>query len=109
MLLRLHRHEVEVAHDGATAIDAARRFKPQVVLLDIGLPHMNGYEVARRLRALPDTERVLIIALSGYGRAEDRQRSKQAGFNEHLVKPAHPDQINALIANSQRDPLPTSY
>jgi two-component system CheB/CheR fusion protein len=69
-----------------------------VVLLDIGLPGMDGYEVAKRLRTFPETREVLLIALTGYGREEDRARSKAAGFDHHLVKPVEPEALNVLIA-----------
>lgn len=97
-LLRLDGHQVATTYDGSNAIEAARTFKPEVVLLDIGLPGMDGLEVARRLRKLPATEAALLIAISGYGQAEDRQRSVAAGFDEHLIKPADPARLNALIA-----------
>ena len=69
-----------------------------MVLLDIGLPGMNGYEVAKRLRTFPETRQVLLIALTGYGQKEDRARSKAAGFDRHLVKPVEPETLNKLIA-----------
>ncbi len=87
MLLSLEGHEVRVAHDGATALLAAEAFKPEIVFLDIGLPHIDGYEVARRLRARPAMEQAVLIALTGYGQDDDRRRSHEAGFNSHLVKP----------------------
>lgn len=98
LLLRLQKHTVATAHDGAAAFAAAQTFKPEVVLLDIGLPDLDGYQVARRLRALPDGPALLLIAVSGYGRAEDLQRSEDAGFDHHLVKPVDVNQLNALIA-----------
>ena len=97
MLLTLRSHEVEVAHDGPTAIEAARRFQPQVIVCDIGLPHMNGYEVARQVRALADIARPTMIALSGYGQDEDRRRGGEAGFEHHLVKPVEPRALFALL------------
>jgi two-component system CheB/CheR fusion protein len=97
-LLKLEGHEVATSHDGRSAIEVAQSFKPQVVLLDIGLPGMDGLEVARRLRKSPTTEAVLLIAISGYGQVEDRQRSVAAGFDEHLIKPADPARLNAIIA-----------
>jgi CheY-like chemotaxis protein len=87
MLLRVGDHEVRIVHDGLSALDAARAYRPQVVLLDIGLPGLNGYEVAQRLRSDPITKDVLLVAVSGYGQDEDRRRSRQAGFDHHLVKP----------------------
>jgi len=90
LLLQLEGHQVETAADGPTAIAAAQAHLPEVVFLDIGLPGMDGYEVARRLRQLPGAEEILLVALTGYGQEEDRRRSFQCGFNEHLVKALHP-------------------
>jgi CheY-like chemotaxis protein/anti-sigma regulatory factor (Ser/Thr protein kinase) len=86
-LLRVDGQEVRIAHDGPAALEAARGFKPSVVFLDIGLPGMNGFQVARALRAAPETKDCLLIAISGYGQAEDQKNSKEAGFDRHLVKP----------------------
>ena len=77
----------------------AEAFRPEVVLLDIGLPGMNGYEVARRLRAEPNGEDLLIVALTGYGQEEDRRRSKEAGFDEHLLKPPSLDVLQTLFGH----------
>ena len=98
MLLELWGHEIQTALDGPSGIKAAQIFKPEVIILDIGLPGMNGYEVAKCLRQLPGTEKVLLIALSGYGQEEDLRKSKEAGFDHHLVKPADMDQLQALIS-----------
>lgn len=97
LFLRLSGHEVQMAHDGPTAIDAAQMFQPQVVLLDIGLPKLDGYEVARRLREWPEMQKAVFIALTGYGRTEDQRLSRQAGFDHHLVKPVDPEAVEALI------------
>jgi CheY-like chemotaxis protein len=86
LLLKALGHEVEVAHDGRSAIAQAHSFRPHAVLLDIGLPEMNGYEVAQTLRSQGLTD-VVLVAITGYGRSDDRQRSQAAGFDEHLVKP----------------------
>jgi PAS domain S-box-containing protein len=98
MLLELEGHRVRMVHDGPAALDAARTFRPQAVLLDIGLPGMSGYEVARRLRADPDLNPVRLIAVSGYGSPEDKQRSREAGFDLHLVKPVEPADLLILLA-----------
>jgi CheY-like chemotaxis protein len=95
-------HEVEVAHDGPTALEAASRRKPQVVLLDIGLPGMDGYEIARRLRASGGERGPVLIAVSGYGQAEDRRRSREAGIAHHLTKPVDLDTLAALVADPDR-------
>jgi CheY-like chemotaxis protein len=97
-LLRLLGHEVRVAYDGQTGMEAARVFRPQVALLDIGMPGMDGIELGTRLRQEPEFESLLMIALTGYGRDEDRQRSSDAGFNAHLVKPVDVATLNALLA-----------
>jgi signal transduction histidine kinase/DNA-binding response OmpR family regulator len=99
-LLRLQGHHVSLAHDGPTALQAAAAFRPEIVLLDIGLPGMDGYEVARRLR----TERrndVVIAALTGYGRDEDRKRSQAAGIDVHLVKPINLEMLRGLLAQPE--------
>jgi CheY-like chemotaxis protein len=88
---------VDVAHDGPMALEVAQSKAPEVVLLDIGLPEMDGYEVARRLRTLKGLERVILVALTGYGQETDRVRSSAAGFDYHLVKPVDPDTVRELI------------
>jgi PAS domain S-box-containing protein len=96
-VLELNGHRVRVAHDGATGIALARQLKPDVVLCDIGLPDLDGYEVARRLRREEPLRSTHLIAISGYAQPEDRARAKEAGFDQHLAKPARPDELmNAL-------------
>jgi PAS domain S-box-containing protein len=97
LLLQLVGHDVRVAYDGPSALEAARTFQPQIVLLDIGLPGVDGYEVAQRLRAEILVDGAVIVALTGYGQAEDRERSKAAGFDHHLVKPVLPEALNQLL------------
>ncbi|MBX6312346.1 MAG: response regulator [Isosphaeraceae bacterium] len=97
-LLRLLGHAVWLAHDGVAALEAAHIHRPQVVLLDIGLPGMDGYQVAERLRAEEDLKDCLLIAISGYGQERDRHRSQAAGFDHHLVKPVDYDALLALLA-----------
>ncbi len=97
MLLRLRGHEVKVAQDGPTALEAAAGFGPEVVILDIGLPGISGYEVARRLRRDLGLDKALLIALSGYGTDKDRRLSQEAGFDAHLVKPLVPGALEALL------------
>jgi CheY-like chemotaxis protein len=96
-LLELQRHQVEVVHDGEAAVAALSRSEPEVVLLDIGLPGLDGLEVARRIRARGGGHRPLLVAVTGLGRAEDRQRSAEAGFDHHLVKPIDLASLNALL------------
>jgi signal transduction histidine kinase/DNA-binding response OmpR family regulator len=98
MLLTLSGHEVLCAKDGLQALQFAADFGPEVVLLDIGLPLMDGYEVARRLRQMPETRDALLIALTGYGQQGDRQRGKEAGFDGHLLKPVDPRALGEMIA-----------
>ncbi|HEX7383577.1 MAG TPA: ATP-binding protein [Burkholderiaceae bacterium] len=94
--------EVQVAHDGAAALAAFERRPADAALLDLGMPGMDGLEVARRLRALPGGERVRLIALTGWGQAADRARTHEAGFDEHLVKPVDIDALQALLATGER-------
>ncbi len=96
-LLRLWGHEVRVAHSGAIALAIARTYLPRVVFLDIGMPGMDGLEVARRLRQLPGLEGTVLAALTGWGQREDRRRTQQAGFDHHFVKPPEPKTLEALL------------
>ncbi len=97
VLARVFRQEVRVAHDGPSALAEAEGFRPEVVLLDIGMPGMDGYEVARRLRESPWSSGALLVALTGWGQESDRKRSKDAGFDRHLVKPIEPDELGPLL------------
>jgi PAS domain S-box-containing protein len=97
LLLQMHGHDVLAAYEGASALDLATRERPAVILLDIGLPDMNGFELARQLRADPRTAKSVLIALTGYGQPEDREKSLQAGFDHHLVKPAAAEAILSLV------------
>jgi two-component system CheB/CheR fusion protein len=98
LLLRLKGHQVEVAHDGPAALEVALSFEPEVVLLDIGLPGIDGYEVARRLREEARLARALLVALTGYGQEEDRRRARYAGFDHHFTKPVDPTVLYNLIS-----------
>ena len=97
MLLRTFGHDVQTAHDGASALEQARQHTPELVLLDIGLPGTSGYTVGERLRALPGMAKARLVAVTGYGQDEDRQRSADAGFAAHLVKPIDFDALRALL------------
>jgi PAS domain S-box-containing protein len=97
-LLKMWGHTVQVAHDGASALAAARRNRPDVVLLDIGLPGMDGYVVAEQLRAVPGHEGVKLVAVTGYGQESDRRRAALSGFDHHLVKPVDPERLRELLA-----------
>ena len=97
MLLQAVGHEVRVAHDGAEALAIAGDFHPQFAFLDIGLPQLNGYDLARRLRQLPATADTLLVAVTGWGQERDRQLAREAGFEHHLVKPVAFPQIEAIL------------
>jgi two-component system CheB/CheR fusion protein len=90
-------HDVEIAHNGHDALDQAGRFCPRVAILDIGLPDMNGYELAARLRQLPETRDTTLVALTGYGQEEDRRRSAEAGFHHHVIKPVERKTLVAIL------------
>jgi PAS domain S-box-containing protein len=97
LLLELWGHEVYSALDGPSALALAAEHRPEIVLLDIGLPGMTGYEVAQRMRDIPGLERVLLVAVTGYGQQEDRRRTREAGFEYHLIKPVEPEKLRELI------------
>jgi CheY-like chemotaxis protein/anti-sigma regulatory factor (Ser/Thr protein kinase) len=109
-LLEMEGFEVRVAHEGQQALQLAREFLPDVVLLDIGLPGMNGFEVAHGLRSQPESREALLIALTGYGEAESRVRSAEAGFDFHMVKPADVNLLLSMLANpgEARKPVVTA-
>jgi CheY-like chemotaxis protein len=97
-LLRLHGNDVQTVHDGQAALEAVQAGPLDVVILDIGLPGMDGYEVARQMRRQPGGDQLLVVALTGWGEEEDRRRSKEAGFDHHLVKPVAIDVLKKLLA-----------
>jgi CheY-like chemotaxis protein len=101
MLLRLKGNEIRTAYDGIEAVTVAEMFHPQLVLLDIGLPKLNGYDVARRIRQLPWGQDVILVAQTGWGQDEDRRRSEEAGFNFHIVKPVELSRLETLLASAQ--------
>jgi DNA-binding response OmpR family regulator len=101
-LLRLSGHDALLAHDGVGAIEAAERHRPDVVLLDIGLPRMNGHEVCRRLRERPWSNGLVVIAVTGWGQGDESQKWQEAGFDAHLVKPAQYDELAALLSKLSR-------
>ena len=98
LLRRRGGHEVKVVYDGLAALEAAQSFRPEVAFLDIGLPGMDGYKLAQRLRQLPGLEGVLLVALTGYGQEEDRRHALMVGFDEHLTKPVRFDTLQRLVA-----------
>jgi CheY-like chemotaxis protein len=98
LLLEKSGHQARVAYSGPIALQAAVEYQPDLVLLDIGLPEMDGYEVARRLRQHPELQAVSLIALTGYGQETDRHRSRAAGFDHHLVKPVDLQKLQEVLA-----------
>jgi CheY-like chemotaxis protein len=99
-VLRLDGHETDRVYSARDALERSVSFRPDVILLDIGLPEVDGYEVARRLRATPGLERLRLIALTGYGQPEDRARTRAAGFDDHLVKPVEFPALERAIAGA---------
>ena len=99
-LLRAEGHTIEVAYDGERAVEAAAVFRPDAVLLDIGLPGMSGLEACRAIRSQAGNERILIAALTGLGQQEDQLRSKEAGFDAHLVKPVPHERLVQLVSSA---------
>jgi CheY-like chemotaxis protein len=105
MMLSLIGHEVRTARDGLAGVEAASEFRPDVILLDIGMPRLNGYDACRRIRELPGGKEAVIVALSGWGQEEDKRRSREAGFDGHLVKPAEPAALEKLLADMKSTKL----
>jgi CheY-like chemotaxis protein len=100
MILKLGGHETLSVYTAADALTRAAAFQPEVVLLDIGLPGMNGYEVAQQMRELPGLRHVRLVAVTGYGRSEDRLRAREAGFDDHLVKPVEFGALEHTLAGT---------
>ncbi|THC44569.1 ATP-binding protein [Massilia sp. Mn16-1_5] len=105
-LLRLDGHLVQVAHDGAEAVHMAEAFRPETAFLDIGMPRLDGYGAARAIRALPGLQGLRLVALTGWGAQEDRRRSREAGFDAHLLKPAVPEEVRGQLAYGNVSDLP---
>lgn len=102
MLLRLQGHEVRVAYSGMAALEITKTYSPDMVFLDIGMPTMDGYEVARRLRQTPGLEKVVLAALTGWGQQEDRRRTAEAGFDYYFVKPPEPQALEGVLTGLKR-------
>lgn len=100
LFLEMEGHAVRVAHSGTAALEIARTFEPEFALLDVGMPGMNGYELARQLRSLPLARRPTLIAVTGWGTESDKQKAADAGFDRHLTKPVDPDVLVSLIAST---------
>ena len=101
MLLRMIGNETQVAYDGQEAVEAAEQFRAEVVLLDIGLPKLNGLDACRRIRGQPWGKNMVLVALTGWGQVEDRRKSQEAGFDGHLVKPVNYTELMNLLASLQ--------
>ncbi len=101
-LLRMVGHDVRIAYDGVEALGLASEYRPDAIVLDIGMPKMNGYDVAKKLRAEPGGQQMTIIALSGWGQEEDKRRSREAGIDHHLVKPLEPTSLLQVLASNTR-------
>lgn len=101
MFFEMEGHDVRVAYDGAAAVEISASFRPHLVVMDIGMPGMDGFEASRRIRDLPEGHEIVIIALSGHDREEDKARCGEAGFNRHLSKPVHPEDLRNLIQSYQ--------
>ena len=99
MMLKLMGNVIQTAHDGLAAVSAAEQFRPDLILLDIGLPKLNGYDVCRRIRKQEWSNGMVIVALTGWGQEEDRRRSQEAGFDLHLVKPVEIMAIQQLLSD----------
>ena len=99
MMLSMMGHETRTAHDGEAALSTAEEFRPRVVLLDIGLPKLNGYEVAQRIRQEEWGAAMFLVAITGWGQDEDRRRSEDVGMNLHLVKPVEPGALDRVLAD----------
>jgi len=112
LLLRLLGADVRVVNDGPSALQTLSTFRPRVVLLDIGMPGMDGYEAARQIRQQPEFRDVMLIALTGWGQEEDRRRTTQAGFDHHLLKPADMGELQSLfmlLRSNEAGPSPASH
>jgi CheY-like chemotaxis protein len=103
LFLQVKGHSTCMAHDGLTAMALAEQFQPDVLLLDIGLPNLNGLEVARQIQQQPWGEKIVLVAVTGWGQEEDRRCSKEAGFDFHLVKPVDPADLSKLLDSLAAD------
>jgi CheY-like chemotaxis protein len=106
MLLRLAGDEVETAYDGQDGLEIARQWRPDIILLDIGLPRLDGYELARCLRGEFGLQQPVLVATTGYGKDEDRRMSQEAGFDAHLVKPVDLEELRQIMAGLTAGPQP---
>lgn len=101
MFFEMEGHVVQVAYDGLMAVDLAQRFRPQLIVMDIGMPEMDGLEASRRIRRQPEGKEIVIIALSGLDQDDDKRSCAEAGINHHMAKPVRPDDLRAVIRDFQ--------
>jgi len=101
MMLRIMGNETRTAYDGQEGVDVAGEFRPEVVLFDIGMPKLNGYEACRRIREQPWGKRIVLIAVTGWGQDDDRLRSHEAGFDHHMIKPVDPKTLMTMLTGIQ--------
>jgi CheY-like chemotaxis protein len=99
MMLKVMGNDAQTAHDGLEALELAAAFRPELIVLDIGIPNVNGYEVCRRIREQPWGRNIVVAALTGWGQNEDKERSRQAGFDFHMVKPINPALLEDVLAS----------
>jgi CheY-like chemotaxis protein len=104
MLLQSLGHEIRTAHNGLEALEVAEEFHPEVMFLDIAMPKLDGYETARRVRSRPWARHTLLVALTGWGQQSDRERTKQAGFERHIVKPVDLEALRELLTEKRSPP-----
>lgn len=103
MLLRLMGNDVRTVNDGLEAVEQAAEFKPDVILMDIGMPRLNGYEAARLIREQPWSRGTMLVALTGWGQEEDKRKATEAGFDKHFTKPLDPAELRKLIVEFRAD------
>jgi CheY-like chemotaxis protein len=101
VVLQMMGNEVLIVHDGVGAVEAAAQFRPDLILLDIGMPRMNGYEAARRIRDEPWGKQIVLVAVTGWSKAEEKQRADQAGFDHHFTKPVNIVELETLFGRMQ--------
>jgi CheY-like chemotaxis protein len=106
LLLRFQGHDVKTAHDGLAGVEAAADFRPDIVFLDLGMPRLNGLDAARRIREAPWGRAMILVALTGWGQAEDLERARVAGFNHHLVKPIDAASLERILGAPKRSEPP---
>lgn len=102
MFFEMEGHDVRAAYDGTTAVEMAEAFHPHLIVMDIGMPEMDGLEASRRIRSLPDGKEIVIVALSGLDQDEDKRSCTEAGIDHHMAKPVLPDELRAVVRGFQQ-------